>query len=166
MILLISTLVFAAAVALKGGHLEKLGINLPVLNGFHLSLLLVGAYSFFMLPLFGAILFIAGFALLRMSMGEEAGAVGDYAGAWGEYIDKGFGRSYGVKKAAQYGAFAGGFMALALGGAWPMWLAGVAMPAVYFVGNSLYRFKHGTSSWAYSEPLWGAALGIAFALSI
>lgn len=104
---------------------------------------------------------------LLMSMGEEAGSIGDYKGWWGDYKDAVdaagspyFTRSYGIKKGIQYGAMAGAALALAIG-SWLPLFAGAAMPLVYFAGNSLRLAVKGQRGWSWSEPLWGAVLGAA-----
>ena len=96
------------------------------------------------------------------SIGEEAGAAGDYKQAWGPYIDytEDFGRAYGIKKGAMLGLAGGGLMAAASGWWWFM-LAGATFPAVYFLGSSLYRLIHKKGSWTYAEPLYGVPFGLA-----
>lgn len=113
-------------------------------------------------------LFTAGWFTIMMSMGEEAGAAGDHKGPWGDYIEavdatgkQLFSRTYGIKKGIQYGAFAGGIMALALG-SWCPWIAGALFPLVYFGGSSLRMAATGKRGWSWAEPLWGLVFGIAY----
>ena len=121
-----------------------------------------GAFVFFMASIESthtALLCTFGFLFILVSMGEEAGAVGDYKGAWGPYIEKGFGRNYGIKKSIQYGVYGVGVIGIALGSFYP-WLAGASFPLCYWIGSSFYRYIHGARSWTYAEPLWGAVLGL------
>jgi hypothetical protein len=100
----------------------------------------------------------------RISMGEEAGGIGDYVQNQGDYVEL-FGKKHGritaIKRGVQYGALFGGSLALVSGNVWLV-LAGISFPAVYFIGNSIYRAAHNRSSWAYSEILWGATFGLAW----
>lgn len=106
------------------------------------------------------------------SMGEEAGAVGDYKYAVGPYITflnpdeksnrKTLGRKYGIKKSVILGVAGGSLMAAPIDHWWFM-AAGATFPVVYFVGSSIYRFIHKAGSWAYAEPLYGVPFGIAAA---
>ena len=113
-----------------------------------------------------AVLFAAAWTLLWSSMGEEAGSAGDYVEWWGKYKDKGFKRDYGIKKGIQYGCFAGAGMALSVG-SWALWIAGALFPLCYYLGNSLYRYRHkgAKRGWAYSEPIWGSVVGLAYAFA-
>jgi hypothetical protein len=100
-------------------------------------------------------------------MGEEAGAAGDYKEAWGPYIDKGFGRSYGIKKGIQYGCFTGAVMSMAVG-SWCIFIAAATFPICYYLGNSFLRWRTNGEQrgWQYSEPLWGAVIGIGYGLAL
>lgn len=103
-----------------------------------------------------------------MSMGEEAGAVGRWGHAWGQYIrvkdvdgENPFGRSYGVKKALHRGVFLGALLTLATGFT-PFILAGASFPLVYFLGSTLtYLIMKKPQSWTLAEPIYGAVIGIA-----
>lgn len=117
--------------------------------------------------------FTLAWVLILSSMGEEAGAAGDYKGGWGPYIElkdnQGnvkLGRNYGLKKGVQYGAFGCGAMALVMEGAWPLWIAGVSFPLVYYIGTSAKTFITGRRDWAWAEPLWGAVIGLAYYFSL
>jgi len=135
------------------------------IDGSIISVFLVLVYTSAMLTdLSQSLLFTLSYFFVLMSMGEEAGAAGDYKGPWGDYIDAGFGRSYGIKKGIQYGAFAGGCMALTMA-SWCPWIAGALFPLAYYVGNSIYQLVNKTRSWEYSEFIWGAMLGVAFELA-
>lgn len=96
---------------------------------------------------------------ILVSMGEEIGSVGNYSFWWGKYKDRGFPRSYGVKKAVQYGVYSGAVLALTLG-SWLPWTAGALCPVVYFIGNSARYKLTGKRSWDWSEPLWGLVIGL------
>jgi hypothetical protein len=110
---------------------------------------------------------IAWFLVARISMGEEAGGIGDYAQNTGDYVEL-YGAKHGritaVKRGFQYGALFGGGLALASGNVWLV-LAGISFPAIYFIGNCIYRSAHNRSSWAYSEILWGAIIGLTWSFS-
>jgi hypothetical protein len=110
--------------------------------------------------------------LIWSSMGEEAGAAGDYKGAWGDYMDAKkptgemyFSRSYGVKKGIQYGCFFGAGISMALG-SWCFWIASATFPLCYFLGSSIGLYLTGRRGWAFAEPIYGAALGLGYALSL
>lgn len=115
-----------------------------------------------------AVLWLAAFA---PSMGEEAGATGGICGGWGPYLDRGFGRSYGVKKALQRGVFAGAILSLLLPG-WAMIVAGATFPVCYFIGISIQQLIDGDekddASWHIAEWIYGVVIGIgvAFALGV
>lgn len=217
MYVLISTLIFALAVSVKGGLLGKVFKNwgryvgqrktifnayievmktawkdkdyatfvrdIPgflltafvkwFMDGSVISMFIVFVYVAASQPsLTVAALFALSWCLIWMSMGEEAGAAGDYKGAWGEYITAtvngklAFGRSYGIKKGIQYGAFAGAGMALAIG-SWTLWIAGAMFPLCYYLGNCFQVWVSGGKhrGWQFSEPLWGAAVGLAYGLA-
>ena len=98
------------------------------------------------------------------SMGEKAGAVGDYKGGWGPYVDaEEFKRRDGVKDAFIFG-IAGGALMSAASGFWAFIIAGASFPVVYFLGSSLYLLIHKSRSWAYAEPLYGIPFGIIYYL--
>ena len=104
--------------------------------------------------------------IIRVSMGEEAGGIGDYKENWGDYVQwlgPKKGRSFAIKKGLQYGGFFGGALACVYWSPW-LFVAGLAFPLVYFIGSSLYRLIHKSPSWAYAEPLWGALIGLAWGL--
>lgn len=216
---LLSILIFAAAVAIKGGWLGKVFTNwqrlvnrveasfeeaissaetawhnraykelfkslfvLPFkgfakwfLDGSVISLFIVFFYVAASQPsLTVAILAALGWCLIWSSMGEEAGAAGDYKGAWGEYVEArnpdgelAFNRSYGIKKGIQYGAFFGGVMSMAVG-SWCIWIAAMTFPLCYFLGSSLQRYISDGKirGWQYAEPLYGAVVGLGYALAI
>lgn len=112
--------------------------------------------------------------LIWSSMGEEAGAAGDYKEGWGQYVDsvrpdgrKAFSRTYGIKKGIQYGCFFGAGMSMAMG-SWCIWIAAATFPLCYFLGNSIQRyFSNGAvRGWQYAEPLYGAVVGLGYALAL
>lgn len=137
-------------------------------DGSIISWFIILGVTLLQLPVEDALVFTLAYALIFQSMGEEAGAVGDYKGGWGDYVEfpDNFGRSYGIKKAFQYGAVLGGALGLVMA-SWTLFIAGAAMPLVYFAGSSLRLWLKGEQKrgWAYSEPMWGAALGLAFVLA-
>ena len=189
MITLICILFFAAMYAIKGGWLGVLfDVDKASEKHWFLDFALEGAYlsgflvSVFMLFAFAAqvgwsdtgdavyefravgvclLIGLAWFVGVRPSMGEEAGAVGDYKEAWGEYIDHGFGRAYGVKKCLQRGIYMGALLTLVTGFTGFI-IAGASMPLVYFIGNCLGRWINSERGWSYAEPLFGAVFGCAF----
>jgi len=209
---LISIIVFAAAVAIKGGWLGKVFTNwgrlvdkveasfedaissvktawhnrtykelfkflfvLPFkgfakwfLDGSVISLFIVFFFVAASQPsMTVAVLCALSWCLIWSSMGEEAGAAGDYVGWWGDYKDAGFNRSYGIKKGIQYGAFFGAGMSMAVG-SWCIWIAAASFPLFYFLGNSFQRYvsKGAVRGWQYSEPLYGAIVGLGYALAL
>lgn len=102
--------------------------------------------------------------VIRVSMGEEAGGIGDYETNTGDYVEwlgPKKGRVFAIKKGFQYGAFFGSGLTLVSGN--PLFiLAGLAFPLVYFIGNCLHRLIHKQSAVAYSEVIWGALFGLAW----
>lgn len=100
---------------------------------------------------------------MASSVGEEIGAVGGYRGYWGPYINKGFGRSYGVKKAIQRGVFAGAVLSLGFYSLLPI-LLGALFPVAYYAGVSIEQFRTGAinANWHLGEIIWGAIIGCSF----
>lgn len=143
------------------------------LDGSVISLFLVVVYVAATQPsLTVAALFGLSWMLIWSSMGEEAGAAGDYKGAWGEYIEArnpdgqlAFTRSYGIKKGIQYGCFFGAGLSMAVG-SWTLWIAAATFPICYFLGSSLHRWLKGERSWTYAEPLYGSVIGLAYGLAM
>lgn len=174
MILFLDIIVFAVAVSLKGGWHKRFFTT--KIDGTHLSFILIALYAWYMLPLGTAVMFTLGWMLISASMGEEAGAVGDYKAWWGDYEEaiyppghseagqRVFDRSYGIKKGIQYGLQTGSVMALSLGN-WSMAIAGALFPVAYYLGSSLYYYLHRHHAWTYAEPVWGVFFGVAFYLS-
>lgn len=168
---MISIIIFTLLYSIKGGwhwRIPKLksldhGVMGFFLDGTRLSSILALIYIAVMAddPIKGLLFGLAWFVGIMMSMGEEAGAVGRYGHAWGPYIDKGFGREYGVKKALQRGVFLGALLTLATGFT-PFIVAGATFPIVYFAGSTLtYLIEKRPQSWPYAEPIYGAMIGIA-----
>ena len=108
---------------------------------------------------FGAVWWL----FVMVSMGEEAGAIGDHKEAWGPYMTfknpdtkskrKVLGRAYGVKKAIIFGTAAGALLSF-VAGWWGFIIVGAAYPLVYYVGNSLGRIMWKERGWALSEVLY------------
>jgi len=146
------------------------------MDGSVISLFLVFIYVAMNQDLTVAVPFALGWVLLWSSMGEEAGAAGDYKGAWGPYMTASieepdrtrypFGRSYGIKKGIQYGCFAGGVMALSTG-SWCILFAAATFPLCYYLGSSFlyWRTKGAERGWEYGELLWGGVIGLGYALA-
>lgn len=182
-----SIIVFTLAMMLKGGWLGRIpgwndftkkkrshwglqnavqSLKAWMLDGTQLSTFLVFLFmaaarsSLSLAAIFG----VCWWLIVLRSMGEEAGAVGDYKRGWGPYVDPGrnpdFRRSDGVRGALAHGVLGGALLALATG-----WLGFIpalgAFPLCYYAGNSLTRYFHKTSGWAYSEILYGAVIGLA-----
>jgi hypothetical protein len=144
--------IFAVLYAVKGGQhkfipgvtkLRKSGkVWDRLLDGKTVSTL--GAFLFglwILNPLGALFLAFAWLIAVAPSVGEEIGAVGGYRGGWGPYLEKGFGRSYGAKKAAQRGVWMGAAFALALGSTWPVLTSLLFVPCVWF-GVSIEQFRH------------------------
>lgn len=164
----ISFIFFAFAYTVKGASipwivrkLEKLKSKSSVLD----KILSADAVASAMVFLFSLIIIqdIKASALLAVgfwlsaspSMGEEHGAVGRIGNSWGEYIDKGFGRSYGIKKAVQRGVWIGACMALATGYIPFICFSLLFVPCI-FIGQELnYRILK-KDGWAIAEPIIGA----------
>lgn len=109
-------------------------------------------------------------AAVAPSMGEEAGGVGGYLGAWGQYIyliDKdgkiAFGRSYAVKKALQRGIWTGFVFATLFWDCVQLY-PGALLPVAMFIGISIeqYRKKIVMADWWIHEWIFGAILMIGF----
>lgn len=124
----------------------------------------VPEYSVILIP---ALLFALGWLVsVAPSMGEEHGAIGRIGKAWGPYIDKGFGRDYGIKKGIQRGVFIGACMALATGYIPFICFSLLFVPAV-FIGQQLSWWILKRDGWVLSEPIIGALVyGIPTALWI
>ena len=135
-----------------------------LMDGTNLSALLLWVAASAAVPNFTtASLFAFTWWLFVMSsMGEESGAVGNYKGGWGPYVEH-FDRQYGIKKALIHGIAGGALMAAATG-FWPFMFAGATFPVVYFAGNSLYLLIHKSGSTAYSEIIYGVPFGVAAGL--
>lgn len=100
------------------------------------------------------------------SMGEEHGAVGDHKSAWGPYIDKGFGRGYGIKKAVQRGLVFGAAFTLVTGYT-PFLLASLLFVPCIYVGQVLNRLILKKQGWTIAEPIIGAfVIGLPLAMYI
>lgn len=137
-------------------------------DGSVISLFVVFFYVWATATLPVAVVFALAWVLIWSSMGEEAGAAGDYVEWWGDYKDAGlFNRSYGIKKGIQYGCFTGAGMSMAVG-SWCIWIAAATFPLCYYLGNSLLRYTSGGKKrgWPYSEPLWGAVIGVGYGLAL
>lgn len=107
---------------------------------------------------FVALKFAAAWLLsVAPSMGEEHGAIGRWKHAWGEYVELGLGRSYGVKKGIQRGVWIGAIMTLATGFIPYIWFSFLFVPCV-FIGQELYYRVTGRDSWVLSEPIIGAVV--------
>jgi len=192
---LICIIACAAFMSIKGGQLgnfrawkslkDKNVVTDFLMDGSVVSAILFGILVYFLgatatESLLAAVLWFAGNA---PSMGEEAGAIGGVKGAWGEYLDwmpteKKFmhfwkireGRSFGWKKGTQRGLWTGAMIMLVFTDTWFI-PAGISFPLLYFVGISAAQLMSGQirAGWHWSEPLFGAALGVAlghhFALS-
>jgi hypothetical protein len=91
------------------------------------------------------------------SMGEEHGAIGRLKKSWGPYINKGFGRSYGIKKGLQRGVWMGACMAVATGFTPFLWASLLFVPTV-FIGQEINWHLYQTNGWRAAEPLIGAVV--------
>lgn len=151
-------LAFSALYAIKGGQHK----HIPLLNRVDGKILsTLGA------ALFSPVLAIGWLIGIAPSMGEEVGAVGGYRGGWGPYLEKGFGRGYGVKKCLQRGVFMGAALALATG-AEGLILVGATLPVAAFVGNSIQQIidNEVRVDWHLHEFIYGAALGAGVCLGL
>lgn len=168
--IIISTLISVLAYSIKGGWLD----HLPQWAAFEyksyfkrtLPAFLIFSLVVFYVPFLQAALFTLAWCYCYSSMGEEAGAVGDYKGGWGDYLEARkpdgtlyFGRSYGIKKALQWGLAWGALLAL-ISGSGLFILAGATFPICYFIGSSIAQLR-GSKGWAYAEPIYGIPIGLA-----
>ena len=171
---MLTILIFICAYMIKGGWLaripawlilkKKIPYNLG--DGTIVSSILVFLSIFILYDLSYAIYAVIAWLLaVTPSMGEEAGAIGRYKYAWGDYIDKGFTRSYGIKKGLQRGAWMGAMFTLFFGSPYifiPFLTLGFI--GSHFIGQELYYRIHKTDSWAYAECLLGFIFGLSFFL--
>lgn len=186
MIYIITILYFGAMYAIKGGWLgmipgvedlrDKSKILDRLLDGKVIST--IGVFAFFavMLGIYGgrgllwdlliapALFSAAWLIAVAPSMGEEAGACGRIGHAWGDYIEKGFGRSYGIKKALQRGVWIGAPFTV-LTGLPHFILLGLLFPVIHFAMQEIHYRVHKTDSWKYAEPVVGAVcVGVGMAI--
>lgn len=154
----INVVSYGAGVALSG--LLKWITDASNIGGF---IVLLWAYQYF--AGYAILIVMLSYVFVLMSMGEEIGCIGTYRLWWGKYRDRGFTRSYGIKKGLQYGAFMGAPLAI-LTESWLPWLAGLAFVPCYFIGQSIYHRIHGVPSVAYGEPIWGAVIGLCLGYAI
>jgi hypothetical protein len=163
MIYVFAVFVMALAYCAKGGWLDAFPKYKELVEFYRLKrvlpLLIVLIPLLFIVSPLQAVLFTLAWAYCYSSMGEEAGAVGDYQGGWGDYMTGGFGRSYGIMKALQYGLSWGALLTLITGCVWFV-PAGATFPVCYFIGSSIAALR-GQKGWAYAEPIYGAVIGIA-----
>lgn len=114
----------------------------------------------------------AGFwlAAVAPSMGEEAGGVGGYKGAWGQYIylidvdgKPAFGRSFAVKKALQRGIWTGAIFATMFWDCFQLYPAAL-LPVAMYIGISIeqWRTKGKSRDWWIHEFIFGGILMIGF----
>lgn len=173
---MIWVLVFAVLYAIKGGsgnlipNWEKVratnAVTERLMDGKVLSTVLLALIMFIpdVTIIEHVLVTIMWLVSVAPSMGEEHGAVGRWKHAWGQYIDYGFGRMYGVKKAIQRGVFIGACMALATGFTPYICFSLLFVPAI-FIGQELsYRILK-KDGWTIAEPIIGALVyGIPTAL--
>lgn len=163
MFVILSILVFALAYAIKGGWMGKY-----TRSGKAVSTAIVLLFGIVFLPWQYALALAAAWVIgVAPSMGEEAGAVGDYKEGWGDYVDHpdSFGREYGVKKSIQRGLWTTFFMGAVLN-SWALALCGALFPVVYFIGNSACRYFKRSKGWAWSEWLYGGVIGLVIGFSL
>lgn len=149
---------FSFLYAIKGGFLASL-FKFDISSKL-LSSTLCAVFMYFMTGdgLF-SVLFTTGWILsVAPSVGEEHGAIGRSDKAWGPYIEnKDFGRSYGIKKALQRGAWIGAMMALFTGYVYFIAFSVFFVPCVFIGQEFSYRVMK-REGWLYSEFLVGLFL--------
>jgi len=177
----VAVIIFAIAYAIKGGWIGKIqgwdewrdsqpiAIQ-KITGGKFISALLV--FVFLLLssfdPVYAVVMLAAWLLAVSPSMGEEAGAIGRWGTWWGDYrvavypnTDKFvFNRSYGVLKGVQRGVWMGAVFTVAGATALSIPIMGLGFVAAHFAGQELYYRLHKRDSWAYSEPMIGALIGI------
>lgn len=176
LIVILTALVCGLAYAIKGGSMNLVFKNWnairnsnkvldAVLDGKVLSTVIILLYSLcFVEPLEASILAGAWLLSVAMSMGEEQAAVGDYSGGSGPYLDKGFGRTFGVKKAIQRGLVYGVAFTLATQAIIFLPLCLLYVPCVW-IGQSLNLLILKHKGWEIAEPIIGAiVIGIGLGL--
>lgn len=147
---MIEILFFTLLYPLKGGFFFEKGDRV-------LSVIACAVFCYFMgldmlIPL-------AWLVSIAPSVGEEMGA---YIGK-GQYIDKGFGKEYGIKKGIQRGIFGGAVLTAVTGYVPFIWFSLLWMPLGYVGMNMGEKFKF--NGWAFSEFLIGAfCYGVPFYL--
>jgi len=158
MIVILAIVLFAALYAIKGGWIEQLkGMAIPI------NFLACFLFCLPFVSVWQAIIVSLAWLTIKMSMGEEAGAIGRIGHWWGKYKDMGMDRSDGVKKALQRGVFPAAMLALATGYPWFI-IAGLLFVPIHFVAHDLtYRITK-TDGWKYAEPVLGATFGLFFGL--
>lgn len=173
---MLTILTFTIAYMIKGGWLGKIQavhnfeqkswLNGRIVDGKVLSTIIVFLFGLFTVDFSeGFILSIAWLLAVAPSMGEEAGAIGRINRWWGEYKDKQFTRSYGIKKGLQRGVWAGAMFSIALGTpALFVPILGLGFIATHFTMQEIYFRIHKRDSWAYAEPAYGALIGLCVAI--
>lgn len=152
-------LAFACMYALKGDQFK-------IRAGRLLSILLAFAVPFFDTGdwVFATKIAAAWCVGVFPSMGEEAGAIGRWGYWWGKYKERGFSRSYGVKKALQRGCWLGACFTIATGSVLFLPAMSFGFVVLHFVGQDIYYRIWKSDDWKYSEPMIGALLGVCLAL--
>ena len=172
-----SVLFFSFVYALKGASIPWIADKMDGMRarskalGFVFSADFTASFLVFLFTLLAvtslqdaALVAVAFWLACAPSMGEEHGAVGRLGDCWGEYIAKGFGRTYGVKKAVQRGVWIGACMTAVTGYVPFIWCSLLFVPAV-FVGQELHYRIFKQNGWAVAEPIIGAVVfGVPFCL--
>lgn len=190
----ITVLFFGAMYALKGGSgglfpwwsklRSKNVVTERLLDGKVISSIFVFMFSFLFLnaslsgfneqfgvpeyttDIAGSVLMVAAWLLaVSPSMGNEHGAIGDHKEWWGLYSLKNFGRTYGIKKSIQRGAWMGLVFMLLTPYTMVGWTSLLFVPCV-FIGQCLNKIVLKQSGWTLAEPIVGGlCIGLGIALS-
>jgi hypothetical protein len=164
---LLSIPVFATAYLFKGGQFNNYLDKLPnAFGGKFFAALIIFVFCATLTSdwVHGLIFCVAWLLAVSPSMGEEAGAVGRWGFSWGEYIDKGFGRMYGVQKALQRGAWMGAVFTVAGAATISIPIMAIGFPLAHLIGQEIHWRVHKKDDWKYSEVIVGALLGFCYLL--
>lgn len=169
-------LIFSIAYAVKGGQLNHVKplkyfadfnfLTRRLMDGKILSALMILITCSLTNNFFhGFLMMIAWLVSVSPSIGEEAGAVGRIGYWWGDYRDKGFTRSYGIKKAIQRGIMMGSVWTVATGYIPFILVMAIGFPLAHFLMQEIYYRIYKKDDWVWAEPVIGSMLGICYSLS-
>lgn len=172
---MITVIYFSLAYMVKGGWLSRIipgfdglrdddDATARLLNGHFISGIMVFLYGLLTRdPAFAVAVTCAWIIGVFMSVGEEVGSIGRLHHWWGVYRDRGFRRTFGIKKALQRGAFMGCAFTLVTHSTLFIPVLSIGFVAAHFVMQEIYFRLHKADSCAYAEPVIGALIGFCLA---